>query len=79
MQLSMESLSTRISVVSVNFYLQTLTLIQLHFRAFLHGKFACPVIWYFCMRIECASQHYSRTLENINIWDITVVSEHVPS
>ena len=21
--------------------------------------------------IECASQHYHRTLENINIWDIT--------
>ena len=27
--------------------------------------------------IECASQHYHRTLENISIWDITVVSEHV--
>ena len=27
--------------------------------------------------IECASQHYNRTLENISIWDITVVSEHV--
>ena len=28
--------------------------------------------------IECASQHYHGTLENISIWDITVVSEHVP-
>ena len=27
--------------------------------------------------IECASQHYHRTLENLSIWDIIVVSEHV--
>ena len=28
--------------------------------------------------IEYASQHYHRTLENISIWDFTVVSKHVP-
>ena len=28
---------------------------------------------------ECASQHYHRTLENIGIWYIAVVSEHVPN
>ena len=66
MQLSLESLSTEILVVSVNFSLQTLVLIQLHFRAFLHGKFA------FLYEIEGVSQHYNRTLENISIWDITV-------
>ena len=25
--------------------------------------------------IECASQHYHRTLENISIWDITLFVE----
>ena len=56
---------------------KTLTLIQLYFRAFLHGEFACTVILQICMRLS-VSQHYHRTLENINIWDITVVSEHDP-
>ena len=28
--------------------------------------------------IECESQHYHRTLENISIWDITMVSKNDP-
>ena len=28
--------------------------------------------------IECASQYYHRTLKNISIWDIIVVSKHDP-
>ena len=54
---------------------KTLTLIQLYFRAFLHGEFACTVILQNLYEVECVSQHYHRTLENISIWDITVVSE----
>ena len=72
MQLSLESLSAEISVVSVNFSLQTLTLIQLHFRVVFAWQVCMPSYFVFLYEIECASQHYSRTLENINIWDITL-------
>ena len=41
--------------------------------ASLHAQFFANLY-----EIECASQHYNRTLENISIWDITVVLEHVP-
>ena len=36
----------------LNSFLQTLALIQLYFRVFLHGKFACIVISYFCTRLS---------------------------
>ena len=35
-----------------------------------------PSWFIFLYEIECASLHYNRKLEIINIWDITVVSEH---
>ena len=78
MHLSLQSLSARISVVSVNFSLQNTD----PNSAIFLGYFA----WQVCMHsyfadlyeIECATQHYHRTLENFSIWDITVVSEHVP-
>ena len=37
----------------------------------MHSYFA------FLYKVECVSQHYNKTLENISIWDIIELSESI--
>ena len=61
---SLRSIPASLSVVSVHSILQTLTLILAIKYGILHGSLHARLFQYICIE-----------LENIGIWDITVVSE----
>ena len=59
------------SVVSVNFSLKNPNPNLATFQGIFAWQVCMHNYFTFLYKIECVSQHYNRTLENINIWDIT--------